>query len=435
MSGAVADAAGRGAAGSLADTVLAVVGGKREVTVAGFQSAWSQVEPPARPDSLTPQGAREFLDLLIGKEALGEAAMKETWDWTPKDSADYGGLRDRLIMKVVLDSVLIEARAQASARGEDSLGVEALGILAREKSIQHLAPSYDESLLGRLAPIWAALPKPNESGTVTEALRVLGTNPTIPSEDLPKVVARWKGDEFKVRDLMGYWTSLNPLARPRIEGVEPLRDIVNNGIFERELRRSAKERGIEFWPENADALQKQREYIAVQHFVAREVYAKIPLDSTTLQRYYIEHEDAWILPPIVRLLTLELPDQKQAFQMARRLADSTQVNALVREAGEAGVSYFAEFSAETDSVVFRKAWRLGVGAILGPDSTAKGWVVSRVMEIRGGRPRPYTEVQELVRHAVYGDQGERLMRELLARVRRETTVRTNPAAIERLASR
>src|SRR5262245_38631476 len=39
----------------LPDTVLAVVDGARTVTAAGFLRGWSQVTPPSRPDSLTPQ--------------------------------------------------------------------------------------------------------------------------------------------------------------------------------------------------------------------------------------------------------------------------------------------------------------------------------------------------------------------------------------------
>ena len=69
------------------DTVLAKVANGRWVTLSGFRTAWRQVPPPERPDTLTPENARRFLDLLINKEALGEVALLETWKWSTRDSA------------------------------------------------------------------------------------------------------------------------------------------------------------------------------------------------------------------------------------------------------------------------------------------------------------------------------------------------------------
>src|SRR5258705_12180008 len=53
---------------------VAVVGGPPRGSVGPFQRAWEQGGPPAPPCSLTPQGGRQFLDLLIDTEANGEGA-------------------------------------------------------------------------------------------------------------------------------------------------------------------------------------------------------------------------------------------------------------------------------------------------------------------------------------------------------------------------
>src|SRR5262245_10119603 len=66
---------------TLPDSVLARTG-NREVTVREFLNAWKGVQPPTRPDSLTPENAREFLDLLVDKEVLGAYAMKEALPWS-----------------------------------------------------------------------------------------------------------------------------------------------------------------------------------------------------------------------------------------------------------------------------------------------------------------------------------------------------------------
>src|SRR5262245_48878488 len=105
-------------AGPLPDSVLAVVGAHREVSVALFKRSWKQVVPPARPDSLTPEGVRKFLDLLIDKEAVGEAAERETWTWSDKEREGFAGLRDRLTVGAVLDSSLQNMRRRLGARGD-----------------------------------------------------------------------------------------------------------------------------------------------------------------------------------------------------------------------------------------------------------------------------------------------------------------------------
>src|SRR2546426_1366568 len=100
---------------NLPDSVLAVIGADRVITAASFVEAWMPAAPP--PDSLTPQAARRFLELLIDKEILAAAAVKESWVWTPQESAGYQALRDRLMVAAALDSALRDARESLRATG------------------------------------------------------------------------------------------------------------------------------------------------------------------------------------------------------------------------------------------------------------------------------------------------------------------------------
>ena len=74
------------------DTVLAQVADGRFVTLSDFHNAWRQVDPPGRPDSLTPVSARKFLDLLIGKESLAEVALGQPWTWTDRELPNTGDI-------------------------------------------------------------------------------------------------------------------------------------------------------------------------------------------------------------------------------------------------------------------------------------------------------------------------------------------------------
>jgi len=423
---------GGGAGAALPDTVLARVGRDREITLSEFRHAWTMVKPPVRPDSLTPQGAREFLDLMIGKEALGEAALSEPWVWTAEESARYEGARDRMLMAMVLDSALEATQAVRLAEGKDSLGAAELGTVARDEAMRGMDITYHDDVLQRLAQAWAAIPPPPRDSGVFAAIRAMGRDPQISELDLHRTVAVVEDRAFPVTRLIDYWKHLNPLARPRIESPMQVRELIWNALYEDLLRKRAAEQGYDRAPDVAAQLAKERELIAVTHLVGREVYAKIPLDSLTLTRAYLENERAWDLPPRVRLLRLVLPDRAQAEAVLEKLRDPAQVESLTAQAQRVGVSYQAEYSADTDSLIYTSAMALGEGGVMGPDSTERGWAVSRVVAVFPGRPRPYAEVRELVRNAVYGNEGERLMRDLLDRVRRQTTVVVNEAAVRRV---
>jgi hypothetical protein len=408
--------------GLLPDTVLARVGTGRDITVSRFMNAWKQLKPPDRPDSLTPQTAREFLQLLIGKEALGEAALRERWVWAADESAGYLALRDHRVLLAVLDSALDATRDRLAAAGDSVPGREALGVIARDRLIASLDLSFDAALLERLARAFAALPRPSRDSSISSQLRVLGAMPQVEDSLLSHPVAAGGGVRYTVADLLDAWKHTNPLARPRVESAGQVRDLAGNGIFERALRREGERRRLVERPDIARALTERREFIAVSHLVGREVYAKIATDSVTLERYYRAHIDEWSLPLRARLTRMVLVDRAAATQMRLRLANAAEAESLAERGARAGAEYRVVVSATSDSALFARALAAGASAVLGPDSVRNGWAVARVTEIVPARRRSFSEARQLVHHAWYGEEGERLMRALLDRARRATHV-------------
>jgi hypothetical protein len=421
----------------LPDTVLAEIGGgettqpARQVGRSRFVRGWSQVSPPARSDSLTPEGARRFLELLVDKEALGLLAARERWTWTSRESAAFEVLRDRLVVEAMLDSMLAEVRRSQGPAG-DSLDREALGLVARDRAMERLEPAFDDSLIARLARAFAALERPSADSSVFAQLRVLGASPEVSPPDTGRVVARSAAGDYRVRELLASWARLNPLARPRVETPEQVRDLVRNGLFERELRRAGAAAGLERRPDVAQRLASQREFNDVSHLVAREVYQRIATDSLTLLHFYRETEGDWALPTRVRLLRLVLPERSEADAMALRLRRVGEAESLAAGARRAGTEWTLDVSAERDSVLFARALTAGTGTVLGPDRVPEGWAVARVMAVLPGHGRPFSRVRELVLHRWYGEEGERLMRALLSRARAGLRIRVNEEALEAL---
>jgi hypothetical protein len=416
------------------ESVLAWVGKSRVIGVSQFHRAWEQVSPSSRPDTLTPETARKFLDLLVDKEVLGERASQERWTWTALESAQYVSLRDRLTLRVVLDSVLDDARQKMAAKGDTVRNAEALGIAARESTVAGMAVRFDDPLVERLTKAWSAIPKPAADSGLYAKLRAMGTMPVVDPADTGRVVAWSTEGTVRVAEVVEAWRRLNPLYRPRIEAPSQMRDVIKNSIYERRLRRIAKEENLELRPDVAGQLARQREFFDVTHLVDREVYQKVAMDSVTLLGHYKDTKEEWVLPRRLLVARLILPDRRSAGQMAARLRNRAEAETLIAQARRQGIEYTEEISAETDSALFATGMRIGAGAVAGPDSVPRGWQVARILEIRPPYQRSFNEVRVLVEHSWYAVEGERRMQELIASLRKKTKVVFNENAVKKLAS-
>lgn len=416
----------------LPDSVLAVVDGDRVVGLARFTRGWQAVKPPARADSLTPQGARRFLDLLVEKELLAAAAERERWNWTEREQAQFDGLRDHLVIQAMLDSATDAVRRDLEVRGFHTRGSDTLGIVARDTAMVRLHASFDDSVCAKLACAWAALPKPTRQMSVFEQLRVLGQMPQVAPADTGRVVARSSEGDYRAADLLHAWYLLNPMYRPRIESASQIRDLAKNGLFERMLRREAARRHVAERPDIAEQLARQRELNDVTHYVDREIGQSIATDSLTLLRYYRQHAELWRLPLRLRYARLVLEDAEAAGKMAVQLRDPGEADSLLAQAHRRGANWDGEVSEQTDSTLFRRLMSAGVGTVLGPEPVQGGWQVTRVVTVVPARDRGFDEVRPLVEHAWTTDEGERRMRGLLAKLRASSRVRINEPALARL---
>lgn len=426
--------AGPAPAAGASDSILAVVTGRgqhepaRTIGRADFIRAWRQLAPPARPDSLTPAGARRFLDLLIDKAALDRMAARERWTWTARESTAFETLRDRLVVEAMLDSALAATRSELGPAG-DTLDRGALGLAARERTMARLGPVYDDSLLARVALAFAAIKRPTSDSSLFVQLRMLGASPEVAPGDTGRVLARWPAGEYRVSDLLASWRRLNPVYRPRVTTPAEVRELAMNGIFERQLRREGEGRGLEQRPDVAARLANQRELNDVSHLVEREVYARIAADSLTLLRFYESTAKDWFVPTRVRLVRVEFQQRSDAAAMALRLADPVEAESLAVGAQRARLPWVVDLAATEDSALYARALAAGTGAVVGPDAVGNGWRVARVLAVLPGRHLPFADARAMVGQRWYGEEGERLMRDLVARARAASRVAIHPAAL------
>lgn len=416
------------------DSVLAWVGRHRAITVTRFRRAWFEAGRSARPDSLTPESAKRFLDLLVDREVLAEHAARKRWPWTAADSVQFLGLRDRLTLMAALDSTLAVVRASRRVAGEPELDSQSLGIAARESTTASLAIQFDETLLVRLAAAWAALPKPSSDSSLSAQLRILSAMPRVDPADTARVVARSTVGAYRAQDLLEAWRRTSPVQRPRIDSAAQVGDLVRNGLFERLLRETAERRRLDRRPDITRQLAERRELIAIAHLIEHEVYAPAAPDSMALLDYYRRHESEFDVPARAAVVRLILPDRASAGRMAARLRVEAEADSLAALALRSGVDYRTEVTAESDPALFQEARSAGVGAVVGPDSVAGGWQVARVSAIHLSRRRSFAEARDLVFRRYESERVERRLHTLVDRLRKRTRVVVNRRAVSRLAT-
>ncbi len=415
------------AAPAAPDTVLARAG-PRVISQRAFGEAFLRASPGATLDTLTPQARREFLQLLIDKELLAQAALKADPPLTDTQRAELRTLRDRLMLRALLDSLgaPYQDRARRAADGEgppDSASTAITGEAARrlrDSTLARVGASYDPEVLGRLVPAFRALPPDSPDSSWAVRLKMMSTTPVVAPEDTARVVTAAGGDTVRVADLLRHWRRISPFQRPRIATREQLQAVAANVVFERWLRRLAETLRMDQRPAIREALAERREYFVVSRYVDREVWAKIPQDSATLRRFFDRHAAEWIVPAHVRALRLTATDGTQAESLAQVLRDPARAESLLAQSTRARLNLVWTVAVNEDSARYAQLQAAGVGAVVGPMVQDGGLAVARVLAVVAPRPRGFDEVRGLVLKAWTDREGERRMRSLLAGLRRRS---------------
>lgn len=416
------------------DTVLARVDGE-PVTRTDLRSAAARFG--ADVDSLTPEQRDEVLELLMDQRLLAQRARRESWIWTAQESLTVDQLRDRLTVTAALDSAVAAHRAALAQAGHAPLEPESLGVSLRDVTVASWRPIWDEALLTRLYRAWLAIPRATGTMSVMEQIRLAGVMPVVSAADSAAVLVRCDVGPMIAGEVLDEWRKLNPIYRPRVEEVEPMRDLAKNALFERELRRRAALQGLEHRADIARQIADRREYLGIQHFVQREVYETLPQDSVTLLRHYESKPGYWKAPGYARVFQLVLDSREGAEQMMSRIRAAADVETLMvrwnkRDDPRRASSFIRTVNAQHDSVTYALAMRLGAGALVGPDSLngseGRGWRILRVMEAQGDRDRTYREAHALVHKDWTEREGERRMRALLGSLRKGARIERPPVA-------
>lgn len=426
-------ASGSRLAAVLPDTVLARVftgtGAKESRDITRGQLVTAAARAGRRVESLTPKDRREFLDVLVDQSVLVARVRREPRKWQHRDSSDWNLLRDRLVLRAALDSAMVEVNFERIARGDSLLPPQQVGVLLRDREIERLAPKWNDEALKKAVSVFDTLPRPDAKMSMLEQMRVAGVNPTVGEADAALKLAESEVGTYTLGELVRDFSRLNPMYRPRVASAEDVKALVANVLFEHSLRQAAVARGLERRPDIARQLAERAEYLDVSSYVAREVYAKIAMDSLTLRRHFESRRADFDFDERAQVVRMVFPDRAEAEAMVRRLTIPNEAESLAAQSSRAGVPYATTVSHDSDTLLFGRIKRGGAGTVLGPDSTRQGWRAMRVMQIEPKRPRTFEQAEGMVKERWYEREGERLMRDLLDGLRKRAVVVVNERAL------
>jgi peptidyl-prolyl cis-trans isomerase SurA len=209
----------------------------------------------------------------------------------------------------------------------------------------------------------------------------------------------------------------------------------NSGVNENELRKVLAREGMTY----SGYRQKVREELGKMRLVSREIKSKIVIEEDELRRYYRENQEKFTDPLEVKIQQIFFPlppnaptgeaaavqdEARTVLEKARKGEDFTDLAKKYSkgpEASEGGLlGWFKhkELLPELEEVGFK----LKAGDISDLIRSPAGFHIIRLLERKGGEPRPFAEVQYKIREEMSQDEAEKKFQEWLKDLRAKAYV-------------
>jgi len=454
----------RPAAATLPDSVVARMPHK-DLTVNEYLQSWYSLDPRYRPSGTGMALKKAFLQQLIEKEAIARAAVAEPFVMTPVESAQYvamraDAVRRALYVRLVTDSTVVTeadrdtARAHmAEAAGGKPIPADQLEPAARMRAEERrgnqvseqikaaLAPVWDDSVTARLARGYAALdPKlPDLSNPM--AARLPSRRPEI--ADTAAVLARSSVKPLTIGEFIQRFSALNPFNTPLPTTAGEVQARGEQFLGQIWFDREAGRQDILADPRLAAQLASRRESIALDHYYARHVLAKIDTSETAIRAEFAQHAESYAIRANSQVLILPAADSASADSIVKQLARGAAWDSVCVQHAPPGsdpANYARQQSLPDD---FADSSLVASVKVLAPGQTTalrfltgngsdKAWMVVRMVERVPHRLRTYEEARGFAVRTVASNQSETLLKQELARLSAGLKVTRNDAALARL---
>ncbi|HEV8481185.1 MAG TPA: peptidyl-prolyl cis-trans isomerase [Candidatus Eisenbacteria bacterium] len=445
----------------LPDTVLAQVG-SRQVTRSEFLRQWERLgatEAPA--DRPLRERHRVFLNQLIDKELLTQAAATETYAPTPEEEAKLGLLQLNLMRQAyyrreVLDSLPPEGGAPAethahAAHGADmdrAAQVQAAELRLIERLTAPLAPQWGETVAAFLARAFQKLPRPKEEGPGWMRWNYTAWMPPVALADTGRVLGRSTLGPFTIGRFLWHWAQVPPEQRDRPDTASAVIDWARNFLAQGIMDNEARRLGLARDPEVAAEVAKQRQIMALDAYYRAHVSTAVDTSETRLRALYAKNPHAYDSPPFSKFLAVWFRRFDDAAAARAALEKGARWDSLLAarfpmpqdpsEAqlakSEADLYRYPQAQLATSPDTTLTAWFASAkpNQVFGPRNRAGQWWVYRFLEHDDGKARSFAQARPLVAEKAAYDDEEKALRTHLDTLRTRYAVRVNDAALAAL---
>ena len=447
---------------ALPDSVLARTK-RRDLTVDDARTSWARLSPAYRPAGKGTVLSRAFVEQLLEKEAMAQAALAEPFVMTAEESARYITYRNKLEFQelynlLVVDSAVVLPVDRDSARARmvtppDGTPIPAASIESVAKDFAQrrrsdelaanikasLAPTYDDAVAGRLARAYAAADSglPNLNDPMRAAMR--GRRPDLTAADSLQVIVRSTAGALSVGEFVRRFSMLNPFQTPLpvTAGTVKARSeqFLGQIWFESEVPR----RNVGARPAVQAALAERRESVALDHWYERHVRARVDTSESAMRAHYAKDPARFGVAAHALVRTFTVPTSATADSVVAALTAGTPWDSLCarftgggQERENCMQSIAIAADAPDSALVARLALLVPGGAYVRDETPQGGYRVVQLVTRNAARIRPFEEARTYVARDLASRQAETLLTTQMAAARKALKVTLNDRAIARL---
>ena len=450
---------------ALPDTVVARMP-HRDITTRDYVLAWHRVEPKFRPTGTTLADRKAFLDQLVERELVASAALNEPFVMTGIESAQFVATRDRAIRQalykqLVVDSAVVLEADRDSARTRlqhsdpskppspqaiEAFSRSALAEPRRAAAVDSmikvaLAPAWDDSAKARLARGYAALDPTKPDPNRPFSLKLNNRIPALAPADTALVLVRSTAGNLTTADYVRRFNLLNPFDTDFPVTPEAVAMRGEQFLGQIWFDQEAARRNIPGDPAVVDAERARREGIALDHWFARHVAAKVDTSDAVLKAWFAKYKQRYAIKGQTVVTNVVAPSQATADSLVAELrAGSPWDSVCARHMPEGEMRKQCGSASSVaddfpDSALVKAIRKLKPGQVVAQPLTGRGApnvAVMKFVERIEPRVRSFAEARTFVVREVTADQSETLLQKELARLRRTTKVQRNETALARV---
>lgn len=207
---------------------------------------------------------------------------------------------------------------------------------------------------------------------------------------------------------------------------EYLEEFINDTLLYQEALRE----GIDQDEEVQRVIEEARRKIIIARFLKDQIDDKVSVGNEEIQEHYQANRDDFMNPEILRLSHILVPSEEEAKKLLSRLREGEDFASLARaksidptaqQGGDIGHFPKGQLMPEFEKVCAA----LDVGDISGVTKTSLGYHIIMLTDRRPPQALPVEQVEDRIRDRLYIYQKQRMLDDMLFRLREENLVEVN----------